>query len=457
MPGDTRERGDWQAPCTEVIGSIRAPESMPLQTDVVVVGAGAAGLSAARLLTKHGLRCLVLEASSAIGGRIHTLRLPEWQLPIELGAEFVHGRPAPTLAFDEVELVHVPEHRVLAGRETQPLPDMWSRFAAAMSAGRDAPASESVLGYLDRRSLPEPERDLVRMVVEGYHAAPLDDVSARVIAEDSAASAGDFRQYRPVAGYDTVLRALEHDLKPSGCRILLQSRVRRIQWQKGEVTVTADADGEPGGLEVAARCCIVTTSVGVLRTAPSSGGIEFRPLPEGFEKALAGLGMGHAMRVVLRFEQAPWPEPLRGRLATFVQVRDTPFETFWRQSAGRQEQVTAWAGGSKAIELSTIDESARVDAALRSLAHATQQSFVACKDRLLGSHSHNFSMDPLTSGAYSYVRPGVSDPARYLREPSAGSLFFAGEALDLRYPGTVAGALGSGEHAARKLLASWSG
>ncbi|HYJ11939.1 MAG TPA: FAD-dependent oxidoreductase, partial [Polyangiaceae bacterium] len=68
---------------------------MSLETDVVVVGAGAAGLSAARLLTKHGLGCLVLEASSTIGGRIRTLRLPEWELPIELGAEFVHGKPAP--------------------------------------------------------------------------------------------------------------------------------------------------------------------------------------------------------------------------------------------------------------------------------------------------------------------------------------------------------------------------
>lgn len=430
---------------------------MPLETDVVVVGAGAAGLSAARLLTKHGLRCLVLEASGTIGGRIHTLRLPEWQLPIELGAEFVHGRPAPTLAFDEVELAHVPEHRVLAGPQPRPLPDMWSRFAAAMSEARDAPASESVLSYLERRSLPEPERDLVSMVVEGYHAAPLDDVSARVLAEDAATNSGDFRQYRPIAGYDTLLRALEHDLKPTGCRILLQSRVRRIEWQKGEVTVTADAGVEPGSLEVTARGCIVTTSIGVLRTPPSSGGIEFRPLPEGFERALAGLGMGHVMRVVLRFEQAPWPEIPGGRVPTFVQVQDAPFETFWRQSAGRQEQVTAWAGGTKAIELSTLDEPSRIDAALRSLAHATQQSFVSCKDRLLGSHHHNFSADPLTSGAYSYVRPGVSDPARFLRDPGADSLFFAGEALDLRYPGTVAGALGSGEHSARKLLASWSG
>lgn len=427
---------------------------MTLETEVVVIGAGAAGLSAARLLAKHGLQTLVLEAASAIGGRIHTLRVPEWRLPIELGAEFVHGRPAPTLAFDDLELAQVPEQRMLAGPPPRPLPDVWKRFAAAMHDARDAPASESVLGYLERRALPEPERDLVRMLVEGYHAAELADVSARSLAEDAAASAGDFRQYRPARGYDSLLRALEHDLSGGNCRILLQARVRLIAWQKGSVIVSADRDGDE--LEIRARRCIVTASVGALRAGPSNGGIDLRPLPDGFDQALSGLGMGQVVRLVLRFERAPWLEAIGGRMPTFMHVTDAPFETFWRQSETGQEQLTAWAGGPKASELARLDAAACVDAALRSLAKATQQTFVSCKDRLLAAHTRDFSSDPLIGGAYSYVRPGASDPARALREPNADTLFFAGEALDLRYPATVAGALGSGEHTARKLLTSWS-
>ena len=216
------------------------------------------------------------------------------------------------------------------------------------------------------------------------------------------------------------------------------------------------ADTGPDVLQVEARRCIVTTSIGVLRARPADGGIDFRPLPEAFDRALPGLGMGQALRLVLRFEQAPWPAAASGQPPTFLQVPDAPFSTFWRHGREGQQQLIAWAGGPMARELSALDEPARVDAALRSLAVATQQPFLSCKDRLLGAHCHDFNRDPLVRGAYSYVRPGVVDPARALREPCDQTLFFAGEALDLRYPASVAGALGSGEHAARKLLTTWS-
>src|SRR4051812_41302922 len=105
-----------------------------VETDVAIVGAGAAGLSAARLLSRRGLHCYVLEAASTIGGRLRTVRRPGWSMPIELGAEFVHGRPSPTLALDggAIGLVPVPEHRVMAGTPPRPMPRTWQRFAAAL-------------------------------------------------------------------------------------------------------------------------------------------------------------------------------------------------------------------------------------------------------------------------------------------------------------------------------------
>ncbi len=427
---------------------------MKIDTEVAVVGGGAAGLAAARLLTKHGLSCVVLEAANRLGGRIHTLRVPDWELPVELGAEFVHGRPEPTLAFDEIELARVAEHRVLAGAEPRLMPETWKRLAQAMHDARDVPASLSVEAYLEQQKLAPAKSALVRMMVEGYHAAPLDDVSARVIAEEAAACGDDFKQYRPRAGYDAVLHSLERDLRAESCRVVLGALVRRIEWQRGWITLTADHQEGPEELSVRARCTVVAVSVEVLRTPPHEGGIDFQPVPGALKSALVGLGMGRVTRVVLRFDDAPWLPPVAGHVPTFIQVPDAAFGTFWYQAEKGQQQLTAWAGGPQSAVLEALDDAGRVEAALRSLAQATGQTFASCRDRLLGAHTHDFNRDPLVRGAYSYVRPGATDPARALREPCERALYFAGEALDLRYPATVAGALGSGEHAARKLLAT---
>src|SRR5690606_22043770 len=69
--------------------------------DVIVIGAGAAGLAAAAAFGEAGVRVLVLEARDRVGGRIHTLHVPDFPLPIELGAEFVHGRPEETAGIIE--------------------------------------------------------------------------------------------------------------------------------------------------------------------------------------------------------------------------------------------------------------------------------------------------------------------------------------------------------------------
>jgi monoamine oxidase len=425
---------------------------MKLEADVAIVGAGVSGLAAARSLTRHGRSCVVLEAGDAIGGRVRTLRRPGWQIPIELGAEFVHGRPAPSLALagGAVHLVPVPEQRVRGGANPQPMPDTWQRFAQALEPALRSAGDESVRDYLAHSQLPAAEKELVRMIVEGYHAAALEDASVRAIAEDAAASGADFKQYRTSTGYDQVLSELEHGSDGTLCQIQLGAAVQRIDWSRD--AVTAHAQRGESELRVSARRCLVSVSIGVLQ----AGSITFDPLPPAFESALPQLGMGHALRVVLRFERGPWLPALQGVETTFVHAPGSAFETFWRERRAEQEQVTAWAGGPPARLLSELSDSARVDAALESLAQATQQSLAACRAALVQAHVHDFNRDPLTLGAYSYVRPGGANAAQLLATPCADTLFFAGEALDLQYPGTVAGALGSGEHAARRLLATWS-
>jgi monoamine oxidase len=118
------------------------------------------------------------------------------------------------------------------------------------------------------------------------------------VAEDAARSRDDFRQYRTGDGYDDVLSMLEHDLTGQPVRIRLGTRVRRIEWAPGQVTVFAEQSA--GALQVSARRCLVTVSIGVLQASAEDGGIELAPGPEGFRQACSGIGMGHVRRVVLR-------------------------------------------------------------------------------------------------------------------------------------------------------------
>jgi phytoene dehydrogenase-like protein len=173
--------------------------------DTIVIGAGAAGLAAARALGLAGRRVVVVEARGRLGGRIHTHRDAAWPAPVELGAEFVHGEAPATRALATaagLPVQELPERHAWArdGR-WQPLEDMWTDFmrvcARIDTRGRD----RSVGRFLASTRVPARTRALARMLVEGYHAAPVDDVSAHSIAADpDHAGPGSNRRPSPRGG-----------------------------------------------------------------------------------------------------------------------------------------------------------------------------------------------------------------------------------------------------------------
>jgi monoamine oxidase len=327
----------------------------------------------------------------------------------------------------------------------------WKRFEKTMGPARDAHPSQSVLGYMIEQELNAEQQKLVRMIVEGYHAAPLDDVSASSIGADAASAGADFEQYRVTTGYTIVLSLLEHGIVRERAHIELAARVRRVEWTPDSVKLTLELRGEPA--EVRAHKCLITASVGVLRAPLGEGGIAISPLPPRISEGLSAIGMGHVMKVVFRFERPPWRHERALVEASFVHLPKGAFATFWRHAQADQEQVTAWAAGPAALALCRLDGGALYDTALRNLALAFAVEPAACRRALVEVHHHDFSNDPAFRGAYSYQRPGRSD-AHSAFAPVEDTLFFAGEALDLQYPATVAGALGSGQHVARQIVAS---
>lgn len=417
---------------------------------VAIVGGGLSGLAAARALACRGVRSILFEAAPELGGRVRTLHRPGSKLPIELGAEFVHGDPRPLLALTEaygIELDELRErHTVKTRGKLHEEADFWGHFSSLISGAKNSAPNVSAEDFLDANALTERDGSLARLLVEGFHAAPMRDVSAVALAQDASAS-GSPRQFRVRRGYDRVVGALVQDCDPEWVTLERGARVRRIEWSKGAVKLAGERQGRP--LECVARRCLVSVSLGVL-AAPPHEGIEFSPALRERNAALSGLGMAHATKVVLTFARPAFPRPLED--GEFLHDPNGTFTTFWARAAEDELQITAWTGAEKAMALAGQSSELLAQRACTELAHFLEQPEGLVEAALLSVHHFDFTSDPLTRGAYSYVRPSGLDAAAELAKPVEDTLFFCGEALSPGHAATTAGALASGQHAARSIL-----
>ena len=133
---------------------------------------------------------------------------------------------------------------------------------------------------------------------------------------------------------------------------------------------------------------------------------------------------------------------------------DAPFATFWTPAPARAPLLVAWAGGPRALRLSTGASAAQITRkALVSLEKLFGNELDVASE-LRGYYYHDWQQDPFARGAYSYVTVGGSEARAALAQPIEDTLFFAGEATDAEEEGTVTGALQSGRRAAREILAA---
>ncbi|HZX43866.1 MAG TPA: FAD-dependent oxidoreductase, partial [Myxococcaceae bacterium] len=152
------------------------------RVDVVVVGAGAAGLAAAEALAREGRNVRVLEARPRIGGRVDTRRPPGWPVPVELGAEFVQGKARALFArARKARRSIVPTGQkhltLLGGRLVDAGPLLGKALARVAELHGDVPVEE----VLEAQVLEADERALARHYVEGYYAADVTRTSAEAI------------------------------------------------------------------------------------------------------------------------------------------------------------------------------------------------------------------------------------------------------------------------------------
>ena len=435
---------------------------MELQTDVAVLGAGAAGLAAARVLSQAGASAIVLEARDRIGGRILTREDAGLAIPFDLGGEFIHGaapvtfdllRAANMVAIDTAGAAFAYEDGALRDRD-----DPFEIVAGVMTRARALPEDVSVDAFL--RGLPDSdpntarERRYTRMLVEGFDAADPRRAGVRALADEWAPGDDDSQtsaQFRPLGGYARLLRSMVGALDPQRAHVRLSTVAEHVRRDADGLVIDALARGVE--LRVRARAAIVTLPVGVLQ----ANALRFTPeLPAAKCDALRSLIMGPVVKLGLRFRRAFWEDAQGGRYrdGSFFHRAEAAFPTFWNMLPLRAPQLIAWAGGPKADALAGRDRAALVACALDDL-RALFGSDVDPAVELEAAYAHDWQDDPYARGAYSYVAVGGADARARLAAPVDATLFFAGEATaPADAAGTVAGALLSGERAAREALSA---
>jgi monoamine oxidase len=430
--------------------------------DVVIIGAGAAGLAAAAELERSGRSVLVLEARDRIGGRVWTRHEPGLPVPVELGAEFIHGRPAATFSLLRkagVTAVDAPLVRLTVRRgRLEPRGD--AEFTEVQRALRHhAGALEkndvSFATFLARarHGLSGEARAFARMRVRGYDAADPARVSARAIAEEWAGEGAiETGHFRPRGGYGALLASLDGALG-RGVRLQLQSIVHTVRWQRGSIEVVGTGLGKP--FRATASRAIVTLPLGVLQLPPDApGAVRFTPALKAKEPALKRLASGVVIKVALRFRTAFWEglDHARYRDISFFHSPRAAFPTFWTALPARAPLLIAWAGGPKAARLTGGATRDIVRQAVTSLKSVFGKR-ADIEAQLAAAWLHDWQQDPFAHGAYSYVKVGGGSARQALATPLQDTLFIAGEATDFEGEhGTVAGALQSGIRAAREVL-----
>jgi monoamine oxidase len=327
--------------------------------DAIIIGAGAAGLSAAAELSSHDLHVTVLEARERLGGRIFSVRDSLTPIPIELGAEFIHGRsPAVMrwLASANRPAIDAPQTRwsVKNGR-LQSGDKLFEQMRAALDRigkpRKDLPFEDFLAKH--SRALSAPVRDFARMLVQGYDAADASRVSTlEVLEEWSGNAAADAATFRAEGGYDTLVQSLQAALAPQRVQVRLGTIVRHIVWNQGRVEIDALQHGE--SVRLRARQAIVTLPLGVLQlpdSAPHS--VRFDPPLNQKRRALSALASGPVIKMSLRFQDPFWEDLDDGRYknAAFFHAPGAAFPTFWTSLPARTATLVAWAAGPNAEQL----------------------------------------------------------------------------------------------------------
>lgn len=412
------------------------------EVDIVIVGAGAAGIAAARRARECGLSFALIEAKARIGGRCHT-DTTSLGATWDRGAHWLHSASVNPLTRIADALGHPYLVRESFRNRNLHLGARWATAAERDDCNRAMDAAFAEIDALGARGLDVAAADgldkasrwyrLIEHVNEAISGAPPEEISTRDLWHYE-----DTGENWPLArGYGALIAAYGADVP-----VRLETPVTAIDWSGTKVVVET-----PKGT-IRARAAIVTLSTNVL----ARGLVRFTPgLPARLQAALEAVPTGAANKVAIKFScdvfgladtsyASLMDERDPARHAMSFQIR--PFGA---------ELAIAYFGGRFALEMEAAGEAATIEMARVALADMFGSSIL---DHVEKAVATRWSADPHTLGAYSCARPGHGDKRRVLAEPVGERLFLAGEAVHPTWFSTVQGAFLSGIDAVERAAAA---
>lgn len=416
--------------------------------EIIIIGAGISGLTAARTLLGKGHSVVVLEARDRVGGRIYTAT-ESFSKSVEAGAEFIHGdQPLTFQLLKEAKQKKTPikgKFYTIAKDNLEKgdiLDDHWKELMIELNnLEYDITLSDFLKRHFNGSEFKDLRKRATRFA-EGFDIADVNRVSTLALREEWSQN-DDAHQFRVEKGYSGLIDFLREKVVTSGGTIVLSEAVNEVQWKKGTVTVFTVT-----GKSFAAEKLIVTVPLGVLQREL----IRFTPALGHLQQAIQSMGFGGVIKFQFEFKEAFWQSAEHRTLNDLAFVfSDAEVPTWWSQLPDKTPFLTGWFGGPQTFNTSH-------DAELLYLKAVTSLQYIfRCNPKELESLLVNWQVvdwirDPFSLGAYSYPTLQSSAAIKLLSEPASDTLFFAGEALfEGSAMGTVEAALSSARAVCSKI------
>ncbi len=399
---------------------------MTHRSQILIIGAGACGLMAAKELSAKGKQVTVLEAKPHAGGRIHTLHSKEFLQPVESGAEFIHGNLPVTLQLLNEAKIGVTKitgsmlrHVNGNWQETGEQIEGWDEMLEKMSSlAEDITFTRFLHQYFNGEKY-DALRQSALQYAQGFDAVDPDKASVFSLRNEWQHEEED--TYRITGGYGKLIDCLLASCRKKNCNVFFNKTVAEIKWKREEATIITTTKESFSAEQV-----IVTVPIGVLQSEKSEPAhIAFTPVLPQIQQSAHSIGYGNVIKILLEFSYLFWQEQ---KDALFF-FSDQTITTWWTQQPFHYPLLTGWVAGKKADEFAGLTNAEIFELALQSVAGMFDKTMQEIKQLINASHIINWQHDTFAKGAYSYGMILSEEAKKILNEPIEQTLFFAGEAL----------------------------